>query len=159
MCVNDINLQNREINERILKYNTNFGMMYPLLKDRHVPRQSKIIIYKKKLKPKLLFGAEKTSLTTKTQFKLQFKAQMRVLRLIKGVKRRDKCRNSYFREEMDVRSILEDIECSKLRWYGHVMRMGNDRLPIQVPEMGTRRKQTNKGTEERMDRWVKNRNE
>ena len=72
------------LGERISKYNTNVGMMYPLLKDRHVPRQSKMIIYKTILKPILLYGAETWSLTTKTQSKLQA-AEMRVLRLIKGV--------------------------------------------------------------------------
>ena len=45
VCVNDGNLQEREINKRISKYSTNVGMMYPLLRDRHVPRQSKIIKY------------------------------------------------------------------------------------------------------------------
>ena len=51
VCVNDGNLQEREINERISKYNTNVGRVYLLLKDRHVPRQSKIITYKTILKP------------------------------------------------------------------------------------------------------------
>ena len=51
VCVNDGNLQEREITERISKYNINVGMMYPLLKDRHVPRQSTIIIFKTILKP------------------------------------------------------------------------------------------------------------
>ena len=51
VCVNDGNLQEREITERISKYNINVGMMYLLLKDRHVPRQSTIIIFKTILKP------------------------------------------------------------------------------------------------------------
>ena len=137
VCVNDGNLQERESNERISKYTTNVGMMYPLLKDRHVPRQSKIIIYKTILKPILLYGAETWSLTTKTQSKLQA-AEMRVLRLIKGVTRRGRCKNADIRKEVGVGSIIEDIERSKLRWYGHVMRMSDDRLPKKyltwVPE-------------------------
>ena len=112
-------------------------MMYPLLKDRHVPRQSKIIIYKTILTPLLLYGAETWSLTTKTQSKLQA-AEMRVLRLIKGVTRRDRCKNADIRKEVGVGSIIEDIERSKLRWYGHVMRMSDDGLPKKyltwVPE-------------------------
>ena len=105
VCANDGTLQEREINERISNYNTNVGMMYPLLKDRHVPRQSKIIIYKTILKPILLCGAETWSPTTKTHYKLQA-AEMRVLRLIKGVTRRDRCKNADIRKEVRVGSIL-----------------------------------------------------
>ena len=52
---------------------------------------------------------------------------MRVLRLIKGMTR-DRCKNADVREKVGVGSIIEDIERSKLRWYGHVMRMSDDRL-------------------------------
>ena len=45
-------------------------------------------------------------------------AEMRVLRLIKGGIRRDRCRNADIREEVAVGSVLEGIERSKLRWYG-----------------------------------------
>ena len=103
MCINDSNLQEREISERISKCNTNVGMMYLLLKNKHVPRQSKNIIYKTILKQILLYGAETWSLTTKTQSKLQ-PAEMRVLRLIKGMTRRDRCRNADIREEVVVGS-------------------------------------------------------
>ena len=103
----------------------------PFLKDRHVARQGKIIIYKTILKPILLCGAETWSPTTKIKSKLQA-AEMRVLRLIKGVTRRGKCRNADIREEVGVGLILEDIERSKVRWYGHVMRMSDDRLPKSI---------------------------
>ena len=65
-------------------------------------------------------------------------AEIRVLRLIKRVLRRDRCRNRDIREEVSFGSIFEDIERSKLRWYGHIMRMSDDRLPKRyltwVPE-------------------------
>ena len=38
VCFNDGNLQAREINERISKYNSSVWMMYPLMKDRHIRR-------------------------------------------------------------------------------------------------------------------------
>ena len=90
--------------------------------------KSKLIIYKTILKPILLYGAESWSLTTKTQSCLQA-AEMRVLRLIKGVTRLDKCRNTDIREELSVKPLLDEIERNKLKWYGHVMRMGEERLP------------------------------
>ena len=39
VSVNEDNLQLTEINGKIAKYNKNVSMLYPLLKDRHVPRK------------------------------------------------------------------------------------------------------------------------
>ena len=54
---------------------------------------------------------------------------MRVLRAIKGVARRDRVRNLDVRRELRVESLQEEIERIQLRWYGHVMRMTDNRLP------------------------------
>ena len=105
-----------------MKYNKYVGMMYPLLKDKHIPRNCKIIIYKSVLKPILMYGSEIWSLTSKTESKLQV-TEMRGLRLIKGVTRRDRMRNLDIRQEFKIVPLLEDIERSRLRWYGHVMSM------------------------------------
>ena len=60
-------------------------------------------------------------------------------------------RNTDNREEMGVGSILEDIARSKLKWYGHVMRMGEERLPKKyltwVPE-------GNRPTGRQRKRWI-----
>ena len=115
-------LQESEINNRIAKFNRNVGMMYPLLKDRHIPKECKLIIYGTILKPILTYGSEMWALTSKTESKLQA-AEMRVLRLIKGVTRRDKIQNTAIRREFNMVPLIEDIERGRLRWYGHVMRM------------------------------------
>ena len=59
--------------------------MYPILKDKFIPRECKITIYKTVCKPILLYGAETWTLTTKIKGRIQA-AEMRVLRLIRGVK-------------------------------------------------------------------------
>ena len=120
------NLQEVEINNRIAKYNCNVGMVYPLLRDRNIPRRCKIIIYQSILKPILMYGSEVWSLTANTESRLQA-AEMRVLRLIMGVTRKDRMRNSRIREELKMTPLLEDIERGKPRWYGHVMRMEKER--------------------------------
>ena len=71
------NLQEVEINNRIAKYNSYVGMVYPLLRDRNIARRCKIIIYQSILKPILMYGSEVWSLTTKTESRLQA-AEMRV---------------------------------------------------------------------------------
>ena len=60
-----------------------------------------------------MYGSEVWSLTTKTESRLQA-AEMRVLRLIMGVTRKDRMRNSRIREELKVTPLLEDIERGKL---------------------------------------------
>ena len=126
--VGETNLQEIEINNRIAKHNSNVGLMYPLLRDVNIPRECKITIYHTILKPILLYGSEVWSLTTRTEPKLQA-AEMRVLRTIKGVTRKDRIRNTTIRAELHVPPLLEEIERTRLRWYGYVMRMKEDKKP------------------------------
>uniref|UniRef100_H3AD39 Reverse transcriptase domain-containing protein n=1 Tax=Latimeria chalumnae TaxID=7897 RepID=H3AD39_LATCH len=76
-----------EITARIKKFSNNVASLYPLLKDRRVPKGTKILIY-----------------TT----------------LIYGVTLRDKLRNEHIREQLGVESVLDIIERTQLRWFGHV---------------------------------------
>ena len=68
------------------------------------------------------------ALTSRTQSKLQA-AEMKVLRVIRGVTKRDSFRNEKIRDELNLRPLLDSIEEGRLRWYGHVMRMGEERMP------------------------------
>jgi hypothetical protein len=124
--INEENAQQMELNKRINKYNANTSMLYPLLKDKNVPRRCKVIIYSSILKPVLMYGFQSWSLTTKTKSKLQA-AEMRVLRVIEGVTRRDRIRNTVIREKLNVTSLLGDVERGKLRWSEYGKRMNNDR--------------------------------
>ena len=126
--VGETNLQEVEINNRIAKYNSNVGLMYPLLRDKNIPQECKVTIYQTILKPILLYGSEVWSLTTKTESRLQ-SAEMRALRTIKGVTRRDRIKNNTIRSGLKVTPLLEEIERNRLRWYGHVMRMEENKQP------------------------------
>ena len=126
--VGETNVQELEINNKIAKYNSNVGLVYPLLRDINIPRKCKVTIYHTILKPILLYGSEASSLTTRTELKLQA-AEMRVLRTIKGLTRKDKIRNTTIRAELHVPPLLIEIERNRLRWYGHVMRMEDDEKP------------------------------
>ena len=112
--VGETNVQELEINNRIAKYNSNVGLMYPLFRDINIPRECKVTIYHTILKPILLYGSEAWSLTRRTESKLQA-AEMRVLRTIKGVTRKDRIRNTTIRAEFHVPPLLEEIERNRLR--------------------------------------------
>ena len=91
-----------------------------------MPRAVKVQIYTTVLRPILTFGCEAWTLTSAAKSKVQA-AEMRVLRLIKGVTRRERLQNEDIRAELQVKSILQFIEDSQLRWYGHMRRMAPSR--------------------------------
>ena len=124
----DENKAELEINNRINKFNNNFHLLYPLLKDRNIPKKVKIVIYTSILRPILTYGHESWTLTSRTRSQIQA-AEMKVLRLIKGVTKLDKIRNENIRRELEVEDILKFVERGQLRWYGHVKRMEDDRYP------------------------------
>ena len=156
--IGETNLQEVEISNRITKYNSNVGLMYPLLRNVNISRECEITIYHSIMKPILLYGSGVLSLTTKTESKLQA-AEMRVLRTIQGVTRRDRIRNTTIRTELQVTPLLEEMEQNRLRWYGHEMSMEEDKPPkrylIWKPEgkrpVGPPRKRWMKGVEAALD--------
>src|SRR5678816_4460504 len=65
--VNSSGMREGEIEERIINYYRGVGQLYPLLRNRHVTRQVKTLIYTTILRPVLLFGSESWTLTTRTR--------------------------------------------------------------------------------------------
>ena len=133
VVVDEGNNQETELTARIGKFTQNFMMMFPLLKEKHIPREVKTTIYATILKPILTYGSECWSLTAKTSSKIQA-AEMKVLRTIRGVTRMDRLRNDQIRSDLSVKPLLKEIEERKLRWYGHVKRMDSERLPRKYLE-------------------------
>ncbi|PSN58135.1 hypothetical protein C0J52_01020 [Blattella germanica] len=60
------------------------------------------------------------------------------------ISRREKIRNTVIKEKMKVKgSLTEDIKTAQLRWFRHVKRMREDRLPKKIFEwqpMGRRKR-------------------
>lgn len=120
-----------EIEERIAEYSSKVRRLYPLLKNRHVPRKVKVVIYTTILRPTLIYGSEAWTLTTRTRSRV-VAAEMRVLRVIFGVTRWDRKRNEDVRRELNVEPIENLIVKQQLKWYGHVRRMNPDRYPARM---------------------------
>ncbi|KAL7632233.1 UNVERIFIED_CONTAM: hypothetical protein RMT77_017449 [Armadillidium vulgare] len=91
----------QEIEGRIEKFSGVLRRLYPLLKDRHIPRKVKTLIYTSILRPVLMYGSEAWTLTTKTRSRVEA-AEMRALRLIRSVTRLDRMRSANIRRELDV---------------------------------------------------------
>ena len=58
--------------------------------------------------------------------------EMRFLRRIEGVTMFNMMRSSEIRKSLNIEPLLLRIERSQLRWFGHVSRMPQERLPKQA---------------------------
>lgn len=117
-----------ELKERIGKFSQNVGMLYPLLKGKEIPTEIKALIYKTILRPILLYGSECWAMNTVHKSRLEA-AEMRVLRVIRGISLRDRVRSERIRTDLGVEPVLDCVERNQLRWFGHVRRMeGAERL-------------------------------
>lgn len=86
-------------------------------------------LYHALVEPVLLYGSECWCLRKEDERRLLV-AEMGWLRRIIGRSRREKIRNERTREELGVEeTIVEKIGKRRLRWFGHVSRMGEKRLP------------------------------
>ena len=84
-------------------------------------------VYKTVVRPALLYGAE-TWATTRGQEVRQEVHQMRMLRWMCGVTRRDTIRNEHIRGTTRVVQASKKIIEKRLKWYGHVRRMKEEHI-------------------------------
>ena len=59
-------------------------------------------------------------------------SEMRFLRRIERVTLFNKMRSSEIQKSLNIEPLLLRIERSQLRWFGHVSRMPQERIPIQA---------------------------
>ncbi|XP_072395294.1 uncharacterized protein [Diabrotica undecimpunctata] len=70
-----------------------------------------------------------------------------------GITRLDRIRNEAVREHLKVQSIIQKIEEAQLRWYGHIVRMNQERPVKKVWEA---RIQTKRPRRRPMKTWDDN---
>jgi hypothetical protein len=63
--------------------------------------------------------------------------EMKFLRGILGKTRRNKIRNNDIRERLKV-DIKHDTERNRLKWYGHIMSIADERIQKKMLEMKLR---------------------
>uniref|UniRef100_A0A1Y1MCV0 Reverse transcriptase domain-containing protein n=1 Tax=Photinus pyralis TaxID=7054 RepID=A0A1Y1MCV0_PHOPY len=132
--IDDRGNEEGEINERIQKA---ARMYYALNKNfiskKEVSRKTKMMVYKVIFRPILTYGSESWTLGRKEQGKIQT-IDMKYLRRVKGITRRDHIRNEDVRKELQVQPITEFIVSKQLSWWGHLQRMSDGRQVKQIWE-------------------------
>ena len=98
---------------------------------RELSKKAKLSVFKSIFIPILTYGHESWIMTERVRSQVQA-SEMRFLRRIQGVTMFDKVRSLEIRKSLQVEPLLLRIERSQLRWFGHVSRMPQERLPKQV---------------------------
>ena len=98
---------------------------------RELSKKAKLSIFKVVFVPILTYGHESWVMTERMRSHVQA-SEMRFLRRIEGVTLFNKVRSSEIRKSLQIEPLLLRIERSQLRWFGHVSRMPQERLPKQA---------------------------
>ena len=123
----DADVQNR-VNEGCKVWGTLKGVM----KNRGLGMNVKKILYEKVVLPTVMYGSELWGMKVSDRHKLNV-FEMKCLRYMNGVSRMDRIRNEEVRARMGVRrEMVERVDMNVLRWFGHVERMDDERLPKKV---------------------------
>ena len=141
-----------EIEKRISTGRKIIGMLNSVLWSKNIVHNTKRIIYNSLVQSVMLYGAETWTLDRPHANKL-LSTEMDYWRRAARKSRMDKVRNQRIREIMKVdKNILEVIEERKLRWFGHITRMGEDRIPKMILEWNAEgRRRRGKPQEKWMD--------
>lgn len=113
------------------------GIYYQLNKTvfgkKEIQKKSKRKVYETIVLPTLLYGSE--TWPTKEKHERQITAiEMKYMRKIVGITKMDRWTNERVMEEVEQEPIINKIEKRQLHWYGHITRMGQERMTKRVIE-------------------------
>ncbi|KAI5708261.1 hypothetical protein M8J77_019306 [Diaphorina citri] len=124
------------IKERLQIGNRAYFANQTLLKNRLITRKTKMKIYKTIIRPIITYGSETWTLTKEEQEKIR-RFERKIIRRIYGPIRVDEneWRIRYNNEINDIlngEDIVRFIKSQRMRWFGHVQRMEENRMPKKI---------------------------
>ncbi|KAJ4435353.1 hypothetical protein ANN_17966 [Periplaneta americana] len=135
--VTNINDIREEIKHRINMGNACYYSVEKLLSSSLLSKNLKVRIYKTVILPVVLYGCETWTLTLREEHRLRV-FENKVLRKIFGAKRDEvtgewrKLHNTELHALYTSPDIIRNIKSRRLRWAGHVARMGESRNAYRV---------------------------
>ena len=121
----------REIETRCQKANTVTYQLSPLLLHPKIKMEIKKQIISTIFIPTLCYQCQTWSLTASQQRKI-VTCEMKCLRKAAMVTKLDKIRNEEIRKRVGIISCIEYIERQQVKWFGHLMRMKPNQIPIRA---------------------------
>ena len=132
----------RDVDLRVRAAWSSWRKLTGVLYDRKIPLRLKAKVYEAIIRPALTYGSECWAMKVNNKRKIAT-TDMRMLRGILGVTRRDHIRNEEIRRILNISPIDEVMRCGRLRWFGHVQRRDADNVTRRVMNLaipGTRRR-------------------
>ncbi|BHF85357.1 hypothetical protein SprV_1002852100 [Sparganum proliferum] len=121
-----------EVANRIPKASQAFGGLQSTVWNRHgLQLSTKLKMYKAVILPTLLYGAETWTVYTKQARRLNH-FHLSCLRRIPRLKWQDRIHDTDVLERTGILSIYTILRQMQLRWSGHLVRMGAERLPKRL---------------------------
>jgi len=131
----------KEISARLQKATGAFNSLYPVWNNRNIWTNTKMRIYKAAVLTILCYGCE-TWNTTVSQMRRLEAFHQRSMRKILKIRWFHKVKNVEVLRRAKVGCLEDHIASMRLRWFGHVARMPEERLPHYLqswaPEHGKR---------------------
>ena len=123
--------QDKELDTRIGKASAVMRTLhYSVVKKRALSKKAKLSIFRTVFVPILTYGHESLVMMERVQ------SQVQATKMNFYKNRRSytayKVRRSEIRKSLNIEPLLLRIERSQLRWFGHVSRMPQERLPKQA---------------------------
>jgi hypothetical protein len=103
--------------------------------------------------PTLCYQCQTWSLTEKQKNKL-VTTEMRCLRKVAGVTRRDRIKNNVTRERLSIEPILKYIQKQQIKWFAHLERMPRDSISYKA--YIKRGKEERRARDRPRVRWIDN---
>ncbi|KAJ4446097.1 hypothetical protein ANN_12789 [Periplaneta americana] len=135
--VTNVNDTREEIKRRINMGNACYYSVEKLLSSSLLSKNLKVRIYKTVILPVVLYGCETWTLTLREEHRLRV-FENKVLRKIFGTKRDEvtgewrKLHNTELHALYSSPDIIRNLKSRRLRWAGHVARMGESRNAYRV---------------------------
>ena len=82
----------------------------------------------------MVYGLETVAVTKKQVEEMEV-AEIKMLRFVMGVTRKDKIRNEYIRSTVKIERLGMKMREGRLRWYGYVMRRDQEYVGKKMMEM------------------------
>ena len=102
-----------------------------VLCDKRVTLKLKGKFYATVVRPVMGYGSECWALKKAQEKKVQV-AEMRMLRSMCGVSRKDRLENEYIRMNVGVENVPDILARNRLRWFGHMMRKPDEDVVKRV---------------------------
>lgn len=118
-----------EIAQRIIQAKQATQKLNSILWSEQIHKETKKRLYNTLVKNILTYGAETWAITKRYQDKI-LATEMDFLRRSCRKSRLEHIRNEAIRESMEMgKTVIEEIEEKRLKWYGHMRRMAPNRWP------------------------------